>query len=416
LHIKAKMRPMPPISRTAGSIPVASRVNRFSYAIRNIVAEAQAVEARGMRVRYLNIGDPVAFGFQTPAHLIEAATRAMRDGHNGYLPSAGILPAREAVAADYTSNGVSISRDRVLITTGTSEAIELALSALVNEDDEVLVPMPTYPLYTAVIAKLNANARYYRTDPYRDWQPDLDHLRSLITPRTRVLVTIDPNNPTGAVYSPAARRALLEVADEHGLTILADEVYGETGFDGPVPLLGTLDPDAPIISLSSLSKAYLAPGWRTGWLTVSATPRLDDALAALRKMADARLCSPGPMQYAVAPALMGDRSHQVMFRNALAERGRITAEALCAIPGMRCVRPHAAFYAMPMVTLPQGKTDEDYVLALLRETGILCVYGSGFGMPPEAGSFRIVYLADPNELRSIYADIAAFTRRYLQQA
>jgi aspartate/methionine/tyrosine aminotransferase len=407
---------MAPISRTAGSIPVASRVNRFSYAIRNIVAEAQAVERRGMRVRYLNIGDPVAFGFQTPAHLIDAATRAMRDGHNGYLPSAGILPAREAVAADYTANGVAVSPDRVLITTGTSEAIELALSALVNEDDEVLVPMPTYPLYTAVIAKLNANARYYRTDPYRDWQPDLDHLRSLITPRTRVLVTIDPNNPTGAVYSPATRRALLEVADEHGLTILADEVYGETGFDGPVPLLGTLDPDAPIISLSSLSKAYLAPGWRTGWLTVSATPRLDDALAALRKMADARLCSPGPMQYAIAPALLGDRSHQVAFRAALAERGRITAESLCAIPGMRCVLPHAAFYAMPMLTLPEGKTDEDYVLALLRETGILCVYGSGFGMPPEAGSFRIVCLADPDELRSIYADIAAFTRRYLQQA
>ena len=407
---------MSSISRTAGAIPIADRVNRFSYAIRNIVTEAQAVEARGMRVRYLNIGDPVAFGFQTPKHLIEAVERAMRDGHNGYLPSPGILPARDAVAADYAAKGVSVSPDRVLITSGTSEAIELALSALVNEDDDVLVPMPTYPLYTAVVAKLNANARYYRTDPCRDWQPDIDHLRTLMTPRTRVLVTIDPNNPTGAVYSTAARRALLNFADEHGLTILADEVYGETGFDGPVPLLGTLDPDAPILSMSSLSKAYLAPGWRTGWLVVSATPRLDNALAAMKKMADARLCSPGPMQYAVAPALMGDRSHQLMFRNALAERARITTDALCAIPGMRCVLPHAAFYAMPMLTLPEGKTDEDYVLALLRETGILCVYGSGFGMPPEAGSFRIVYLAAPDELRSIYADIAAFTRRYLLQA
>ena len=407
---------MSSISRTAGSIPVAERVNRFSYAIRNIVTEAQAVEARGMRVRYLNIGDPCAFGFQPPRHLVEAVVRAMHDGHNGYLPSPGILPAREAVAADYAAKGVSVSPDRVLITSGTSEAIELALSALVNEDDEVLVPLPTYPLYTAVVAKLNANARYYRTDPYRNWQPDIDHLRTLITPRSRVLVTIDPNNPTGAVYSTAARRGLLEFADEHGLTILADEVYGETGFDGPVPLLGTLDPDAPILSLSSLSKAYLAPGWRTGWLVVSATPRLDDALAAMKKMADARLCSPGPMQYAVEPALMGDRSHQVMFRNALAERARITADALCAIPGMRCVLPHAAFYAMPMLTLPPGRTDEHYILSLLRETGILCVYGSGFGMPPEAGSFRIVYLADPDELKSIYADIAAFTRQYLQRA
>jgi len=173
-----------PISRAVKSIPVASRVNRFSYAIRNIVAAAQAVEARGTRVRYLNIGDPVAFGFHTPTHLIEAAERAMRDGHNGYLPSAGIMPAREAVAADYTAKGVPTVPDRVLITTGTSEAIDLVLNALVDEGDEVLVPLPTYPLYTAVIAKIGAGARYYRTDPHRDWQPDIDHLRSLITPRS----------------------------------------------------------------------------------------------------------------------------------------------------------------------------------------------------------------------------------------
>ena len=404
-----------PISRAARSIPVASRVNRFSYAIRNIVAEAQAVEARGMRVRYLNIGDPVAFGFPTPAHLIEAAERAMRDGHNGYLPSAGIMPAREAVAADYAAKGIPTSPDRVLITTGTSEAIDLVLNALADEGDEVLVPLPTYPLYTAVIAKIGAEARYYRTDP-RNWQPDIDHLRSLITPRTRVLVTIDPNNPTGAVYPVGVRRALLEIADENGLTILADEVYGELGFDGPVPLLGTLDREAAVVSLSSLSKAYLAPGWRAGWLVVGSTPRLNDALAAMKKLADGRLCSPGPMQYGVVAALTGDRSHQVAFRKALAERARVTTDSLNAIPGIRCVAPHAAFYAMPMVSLPPGRTDEDYVLALLRETGILCVYGSGFGMPPEAGSFRIVYLADPAELRPIYADIAAFTRRYLQQA
>src|SRR6185436_15997916 len=146
-----------------------------------------------------------------------------------------------------------------------------------------------------------------------------------------------------------------------------------------------------------LSKAYLAPGWRTGWLTVSATPRLDDALAAMRKLADGRLCSPGPMQYAVTAALTGDRSHQVAFRQALAERARITTESLNAIPGMRCVSPRAAFYAMPAVSLPPGRTDEDYVLALLRETGILCVYGSGFGVEPERGTFRIVFLASPKE-------------------
>ncbi len=182
--------------------------------------------------------------------------------------------------------------------------------------------------------------------------PDVDHLRSLVTARTRAIVMIDPNNPTGAVYPTSVRRAIIDVAERHDLTILADEVYGELGYEGPVPLLSTLDPDAPIISFSSLSKAYLAPGWRTGWLVVGATPRLDDALAAIKKMADGRLCSPGPMQHAVAPALLGDRSHQPAFRAALAERARVTTEMLNAIPGMRCVAPRGAFYAMPQVTLP----------------------------------------------------------------
>jgi alanine-synthesizing transaminase len=401
-------------TKSSRSVPVASRVNRFSYAIRNIVAEAKAVEARGTAVRYLNIGDPVAFGFSTPAHLVEAASRAMRDGHNGYLASAGILEAREAVAADYIARGVPTSADRVLITAGTSEGIELTLSALADPGDEVLVPSPTYPLYTAVLAKIGATPRYYRTDPDRDWMPDLDHLRSIVTSRTKAIVMIDPNNPTGAVYPTAVRRAIIDLAERHDLTILADEVYGELGYDGPVPLLSTLDPDAPIISFSSLSKAYLAPGWRTGWLVVGRTPRLDDALAAIKKMADGRLCSPGPMQHAVAPALLGDRSHQPAFRAALAERAKVTTDLLNAVPGMRCVAPRGAFYAMPQVSLPPGRTDEDYVLSLLRETGILTVYGSGFGMAPDAGTFRIVFLAQPSELRTIYADIGAFTAEYLR--
>ena len=402
--------------KSTSPVPVARRIDRFSYAIRNIVAEARAVQARDQPVRYMNIGDPVAAGFETPPHMIEAAQRAMRDGHNGYLPSAGLLEAREAVAAEYSARGVAVSPSRVLITDGTSEGIDIALNALVNGGDEVLVPTPTYPLYTAVLAKINATPRYYQTDPERGWAPDLDQLRSLVTPRTRVLVVIDPNNPTGAVYTTAVRRELIDLAEKHNLTILADEVYSDLGFEGAVPLLGALEPDAPIISFSSLSKAYLAPGWRVGWMVIGATPRLDNVMTAVMKLADGRLCSPGPMQFAVTAALMGDRSHQEAFRRALADRGAVTAEALNSIPGMRCVPPRAAFYAMPMVSLPPGRTDEDYVLALLRETGILCVYGSGFGMPAELGSFRVVFLADPDTLSQIYADIGAFTTDYLQRA
>src|SRR4029079_11317015 len=183
---------------------------------------------------------------------------------------------------------------------------------------------------------------------------------------------------------------------------------------GPVPLLGTLDRDAAVISLSSLSKAYLAPGWRAGWLVLGTTPRLNDALAAVKKLADGRLCSPGPMQYGVVAALTGDRSHQVTFRKELEARARLTVERMNAIEGMRCVMPRGAFYAMPQLALPPGKSDADYILALLRATGILCVYGSGFGTAPEDGFFRVFFLAPPAALASIYDDIAGFTREYLR--
>jgi alanine-synthesizing transaminase len=399
--------------RLSASIPVASRVSGFTYAIRNIVAEARKVEATGRRVRYLNIGDPVPFGFHTPPELIDAVARAMRDGHNGYGPSPGIREGREAVAADFTRNGWPMTPERVVLTAGTSEGIELALSALVEPGDDVLLPVPTYPLYTAVLAKLGARSVFYRTDPARDWMPDVDEIKSLVGPRTRALVVIDPNNPTGAVYPTATRRALIEIAERHGVPIIADEVYADLAYDGPAAPLGSLNPDAPIISFSSLSKAYLAPGWRAGWLAVGRSEWMDDVLAAILKLADGRLCSTVPMQHAITTALNGPRAHQPPFRKALAARAAVTTERLNAIPGMSCVAPRGAFYAMPRVALPPGRTDEDYVLALLRETGVLCVYGSGFGTPREDGYFRVVFLASPQELSEIYDLIAAFTARYL---
>jgi aspartate/methionine/tyrosine aminotransferase len=243
--------------------------------------------------------------------------------------------------------------------------------------------------------------------------PDLDDIKRKITPLTRAIVVIDPNNPTGAVYPEATRRALIEIAERAGVAILADEVYGELGFDGPLPLYGSLAPDAAIISFSSLSKAYLAPGWRAGWLVVGRSPRLDDALGAIKKLADGRLCSPGPMQYAIAAALTGDRSHIPEFVRALQTRSDLTVARFNAMPGMSCVTPKAAFYAMPQVALPPGTTDEDYVLGLLKAKGILCVYGSGFAMPLDGGFFRVVFLAEPRELETIYDGVAAFTQEFL---
>lgn len=330
-------------------------------------------------------------------------------------PSPGIAPAREAVAADFTSRGLPTSPERVIITSGASEGIEMAMGALVNPGEEVLVPSPTYPLYTAVLGKIGAKIVYYRTDPARAWQPDIDEMRSLVTPATRAVVVIDPNNPTGAIYTTPFRRALLDLVNNQDLVLLADEVYGDLAYDDPVPVppIGSLDPDAPIISFSSLSKGYLTPGWRAGWMAVGRSPRLDQVMVALKKLADGRLCSPVPMQYAVTAALIGDRSHQITFRRALRERAELTTASLNRIPGMTCQAPLAAFYAMPKVQLPAGKTDEDYVLGLLRATGILCVHGSGFGTPPAAGFFRVVFLPSPSELSAIYDQMATFTAEFL---
>ena len=274
--------------------------------------------------------------------------------------------------------------------------------------------MPTYPLYTAVLAKLDANAKYYRLDPTRGWMPDLDHLKSLVTPATRALVVIDPNNPTGAVYPTETRRALLDFADaaraadsrRRGLRRSRVRRPGRrrTACSIPTP---------PIISFSSLSKAYLAPGWRTGWMAIGRSPRLDDVVAAVRKLADGRLCSTVPMQYAIAPALTGDRSHQISFR-ARSEGARATspsrASARCpASPASRRPRRSTRCRAS---RCPPGRTDEHYVKALLHATGVLCVYGSGFGLPADEGFLRIVFLAPLDELTEIYDLMAAFTAQY----
>jgi alanine-synthesizing transaminase len=401
--------------RTTAAIPVARRVSGFVYAIRNIVAEARKVEAAGRTVRYLNIGDPITFGFKTPPHMIEAVERAMRDGHNGYAPSVGILPAREAVAGELSRRGMPVTADRVVITSGTSEGIELTLTALAEAGDEVLIPSPTYPLYTAVLAKIGAKAVFYRKDPGNGWLPDVREIAGLMTPRTRAIVAIDPNNPTGARYPDAVRRGLIELADTHNVPLLADEVYGDLAYDGPVAPMASLYPDAPVISFSSLSKAYLAPGWRAGWMAVGRTDRLDDVLAGVKKLADGRLCSTGPMEHAIPAALNGDRSHEALLRSALRERADLTVSRLNAIDGISTVAPSAAFYAMPRVSLPPGVTDEQYVLALLRETGVLCVYGSGFGTKPEDGFFRVVFLADPAELSTIYDLVGDFTKDFLSR-
>lgn len=393
-------------------IPPASRMSSVSYSIRRVVAEARKAEAAGKRIHYLNTGDPVAFGFATPPHMVEAVERALRNGENGYGPSVGLLEAREAVAAENSARGWPLNADRILLTAGSSEGIDFVLTALADPGDEVLVPLPTYPLYTAILHKIGAREVYYRTDPAKGWQPDPEDVRRLITPRTKAIVVNDPNNPTGSSYSTSIRKALLEIADGHNLPLIADEIYQDVAFDGPIAPIASLNPDAPVISLSGLSKGYVVPGWRTGWLAVGGGDRLNDVLAAMTRLAEGRLCSTVPMQRAIAAALTGDRSHQASFRNALRERAELVYKRANGIPGITSTRPSAAFYAMPKVALPPGRTDADFIIELVHATGVLCVHGSGFGMDPAEGYFRMVTLAPPSQLDEIWNLIAGFVSGY----
>ncbi|HUP39011.1 MAG TPA: aminotransferase class I/II-fold pyridoxal phosphate-dependent enzyme [Vicinamibacterales bacterium] len=398
--------------KTSAIIPPANRMSAVSYSIRRVVAEAKKAEAAGTQIHWLNTGDPVHAGFQPPAHMVDAVHEALRNGEHGYGPSVGLVEAREAVAAENTSRGWPVSADRVVMTSGSSEGIDFVLTALADPGDDVLVPLPTYPLYTAILAKIGARAVYYRTDPNNGWQPDPKEIRRLMTARTKALITNDPNNPTGASYAPSTRRELLTIADEHNLPMIADEIYQDVAFDGPVAPIGSIDPDAPVISLSGLSKGYLVPGWRTGWLIVGGGDRLKDVLAAITKLAEGRLCSTMPMQRAVVAALTGDRSHQPTFRTALRERAELVHARANAIPGISSTRASAAFYAMPKFDLPRGKSDADFIVDLVHATGVLCVHGSGFGMNPADGYFRMVTLAPPDQLNEIWDLIAGFTADY----
>jgi aspartate/methionine/tyrosine aminotransferase len=398
--------------KTSAVIPPASRMSTVSYPIRRVVAEARKAEAAGKKIYWLNTGDPVHAGFQPPPHMVEAVQKSLRDGEHGYGPSVGLPEAREAVAAENTSRGWPVSPDRVVLTSGSSEGIDFVLTALADPGDEVLVPLPTYPLYTAILHKIGAREVFYRTDPKNGWLPDPKEIEKLITPRTKGMVVNDPNNPTGASYPQAVRREILAIADRHNLPLIADEIYQDVAFDGPVAPIGALDPEAPVISLSGLSKGYLVPGWRTGWLAIGGGDRLKDVEAAIIKLAEGRLCSTMPMQRAVVAALKGDRSHQISFRAALRERADLVYQRANAISGFSSTRSSAAFYAMPKFGLPPGKTDADFVVDLVHATGVLCVHGSGFGMASTDGYFRMVTLASPAELNEIWDLIAGFAARY----
>ncbi len=385
------------------------RTEHIEYAIRDIVIEAEKRKAKGGDLFYLNIGDPVLFDFHTPEHLIEAAYEAMKQDHTGYSASEGVPEAVEAIRAEAERNG--IKPHEILITTGASEAIDFALSALVNQAENVLVPSPGYPLYNALLSRLIGEPRPYRLDEDKNWEPDVDHMASQIDQKTKAIVVINPNNPTGAVYSEETLRGIVELAREHNLVIFSDEIYDKLILNSQEHIsIASLDPELPMVTFNGLSKSYLAPGFRIGWAIVSGLPELvEDYTEAMRKLARARLCANHPKQFAIPPALNGNNSHIKAAVGKLRKRRDLTVERLNRIPGISCQKPSGAFYAFPRITVDVD--DKEFVKDLIRETGVVVVHGSGFGNLPPTPHFRVVFLPPEEILNEAYDRVEAYMRR-----
>jgi alanine-synthesizing transaminase len=388
-------------------ILAAQRLEHVRYAIRDIAAVAEKVARQGKPVIPLNVGDPLAFDFQTPPQLIEAAYRAMRDGKNGYASSQGVPEAIEAVRADAERRGIK-NVESVLMTYGVSEAIDFCLTALVNSGENVLIPCPDYPMYSTILAKLQAEANYYRLDEASGWEPDLDHMAAQVNDRTRAVVLVNPNNPTGATYSRRTMEAVAELARRHHLLILSDEIYDKLILDNqPHHSAAVLAPDVPTVTFNGLSKAYLVPGWRVGWAVVSGPPGTTEAFSAsLMKLARARLSANHPMQYAVRPALEGSHEHLREVLEKLRARRDLTLRWCEQTPGVSCVPPRGAFYAFPRFEV--AGSDEEFAKQLIIEKQVSIVHGSGFGVTGAVPHFRIVFLPEERVLNQAYQKIADF--------
>ena len=272
------------------------RIEKYHYAIRHVARAAEALARAGREVIYLNIGDPQVYGFRPPEHLLEAVAHALEDSFTGYSNSAGLFEAREAVANYATGLGAPTRPDEVLITAGASEAADLLLTALLDENDEVLLPAPGYPIYPAILNKLGAVTRYYHLDPSNAWQPSVGEITSLIGNRTRALVLINPNNPTGSITSDQTTKQLIELALRHNVLVIADEVYRELCFEeSPTASSAIAEPmGVPLVTLESLSKTHLVPGWRTGWMRFTHAEKMRDLIQAVIDLRAAGSARPRP--------------------------------------------------------------------------------------------------------------------------
>jgi alanine-synthesizing transaminase len=396
------------ITKQMMEILPASRMAKVRYAIRDLAVLADEVARQGNKILYLNIGDPCKYDFPTPPHMIEAVNKAMRDGYNGYADSLGIKPAVDAIRSQAVRDGFK-NIQSIFVCYGSGEAIDSCLTALVNPGDNVLTPSPEYPLYGAVLAKLDATPNAYDLNEENGWEPELADIERKINARTKAILLINPNNPTGAVYSRKTLEGIAEIARKHNLLIFADEIYDKLIIDDDAKhiSIATMAPDIPIITFNGLSKAYLVPGWRIGWgIATGPKEALAPYLEGVHKLLRARLSAPHPFQLAIQPALEGPQDHLKWVRAKLRSRRDLTDQWAKRTPRVSLVSPKGAFYAHPSLDIPED--DLNFVSDLLRLKHVLVVHGSGFGEKPGTKHMRIVFLPEESVLSAAYEKMSEF--------
>lgn len=372
-----------------------SRASGMEYAIRDLVVPAKELEKSGTSVIKLNIGDPDAFDFDTPEHIKRAMFDAILEGHNSYGDSEGDAELRQAIAdRERLKNSTSIDAGDIVVTTGITEGIQLLLGAMISKGDELLVPGPTYPPYTSVTKYFDGTPVPYRTVEEKGWRPDLEDLRARITERTRAVLIVSPNNPTGAVYSASDLREICNIAGEHGLPVISDEIYDMLTYGPEHVSPSSVSSDIPMIKLNGFSKSYLVTGWRVGYTMFrDADGFLGDLKDAFLKEARARLCASNPAQRAMIAALKGPQTHITKMVRTLKERRDYTVRRINEMEGLSVSPPEGAFYVFPRIEDSRWKSDRDFVLHVLRHGHVLFVNGSGFDRTHGSMHFRSVFLA-----------------------
>jgi len=386
---------------------VSKKVSGVEYAIRDIVSSAKDLEKQGRTIDYLNIGDPAQYGFRPPENVKQAFIDAIKKDKNYYSASEGIQELRSAIAEKENSKGLSIGADDVLVTNGVSEGLDMVISSIVEDGDEVLLPGPYYPPYASYIRLHGGKPIEFAVD-LENSTPDIADIKSKITEKTVAICLISPNNPTGAVFEENSLKQLVDIANENNLYIICDEIYDQIVFDKKFVGIGKVAGSSPVILLNGFSKVHLMPGWRVGYIAFNNSPQLDSIREHLPKLARVRISSNHPAQYAALESLRGPQEYISEFVTELKKHRDLVVNRLNSMPGISCSNPKGAFYAFPKIENNPFKSDQEFVLNLLKSKGVLTVHGSGFGTKYGSGYFRLVFLPNMEKLNSALDKIEDF--------